>query len=550
MSRKRLMFIIVAIVAMTALFLVGCSDKPGKSTNPADVVSALSLDESPSRTDYPIYGLSYDYYNTDGGDIYVIDVETMTSTLLFETGLNPDENVYPNGIGYDSVNDRLYYVSGVPGDQFQLYFYDIAGDMQYVAGNVTGTIADGVWYDGAYYYIPQATDNLYKVTFDGSGYIAANTLVAEDFTGNTKSYTFGDVEAANGKLYGSAWDGNTNAPSSEYFMINLDSGNYEYEFLFYSTIQPTAPAFQLAWGPDYVLYAHDTGGGHWYEVDLDNETETYMGQLTGEYENFTDITSFVEVPPPPPEWVIFGASFDVNNVDGDDLYSINIDDMTSTLIQETGMNPDTTTWPNGLAYDPDNERLYFTTVMPNELYGYDLNTDTQWYAGDVTGSLACGAWWDGHYYYIPQGTDNLYMVSFNAAGMMTANTMVAQDFTGSNKVYTFGDIVALDGILYGSAWDSNNNSPSSEYFTIDLATGGYTYNFLFYSSVMPALQLAFGADAVLYAHDTGAGMFYEVDLVTETETPIGPLSGQYTNFTDLASGPAPQVPTLHKKRGR
>jgi hypothetical protein len=195
--------------------------------------------------------------------------------------------------------------------------------------------------------------------------------------------------------------------------------------------------------------------------------------------------------------------------------------------------------PNGLGYDANTNRFYYTDyklpnppgTTPDTLYFWDGTNHVT--AGQLSGTIACGDIDNGKYYYIPNGTDDLYEVVFNPDGTVLSDTKLA-DISGNSHHWTFsGDIAVKDGIVYG--WGLCGVSGHRfEYFTYDIANSAFTIHVPTYQS---SLQLAFGSDGVLYGHRSGgAGEFYAVDTANGNVTMITPTPSPVRLYTDTASG--------------
>ncbi len=70
--------------------------------------------------------------------------------------------------------------------------------------------------------------------------------------------------------------------------------------------------------------------------------------------------------------------------------------------------------PNGIAFDPDGRRLYYsvdpdvwTTGNPVELWFYDLTSGQQVLAGTLQQQAAGAGWYDGRYWYIHNETTSM-----------------------------------------------------------------------------------------------------------------------------------------------
>jgi len=212
--------------------------------------------------------------------------------------------------------------------------------------------------------------------------------------------------------------------------------------------------------------------------------------------------------------------------DLDKIYEIDVNGLTSTMLFNTSpLNPHIN-GPNGNAYDPDNNWLYYSKyASPDYLYFYDFVNLVNNPAGSLPGGqVASGGWYNGKFYYFPQQSGKLYETSFNLDGTI-ANTTLLCD-TGIN-FGAFGDIaITQDGLIYGSS-----NMNPARFWSVDLMNG-YQYTEI---SEMPHMQLAFGSDGLLYGHDANDGNFYWIDPLNGVRSLIGPVNG--LKFTDLASGP-------------
>lgn len=220
------------------------------------------------------------------------------------------------------------------------------------------------------------------------------------------------------------------------------------------------------------------------------------------------------------------------------IYEIDVLTGTSTEIYDNEPPPpEGSATPNGLAYDPVNNRFYYTNYQnsPFKLYFWDADTDTETVAGTISGQVAAADFWNGKYYYItgPPASDDLYEVTFGPDGTIASDTKLA-DIAGGAHGWTFnGDIAVKDGVVYG--WGLCSASGHEyEFFTYDLVGGTFTWT---KPSYQDSLQLAFGSNGVLYGHRSGeAGAFYEVDTATGAVTMVTPTPSPVHLYTDCASG--------------
>jgi hypothetical protein len=222
-----------------------------------------------AQTDVILYGIKQ-----GTSDIYQINAKTGEETLLASTGLGSITSSNPNGIGYDTVNNRIYL-----WNPSHLYFWDGAALQD--AGAITGSAHDGTFYKGKFYYIAAGTDDLYIVPLLPDGTIDTVTGITKiDITGNTKSLAFGDIDIrADGMLFGS---GRSNG-AIVFFTYNLNTNTYN---------ELSASWFgQIAFGSNGILYATPSGGSITgiNEINTNDGSKTDLGiPLTNSY---TDITS-------------------------------------------------------------------------------------------------------------------------------------------------------------------------------------------------------------------------------------------------------------------
>ena len=192
---------------------------------------------------------------------------------------------------------------------------------------------------------------------------------------------------------------------------------------------------------------------------------------------------------------------------------------------------------NGAAFDRKNQRLYYANEKPkgqSSLYFYDLKTGVETLAGgnlvyEDKKQLVWGATFGmGGYWYVDKGTDDLYRVSFKEDGTVAGIELYHENFTG-DKNLQFGDL-AMDmreGIIYASTY-----SNPLEYFTYNIHTREY-------SKVGGAnalnLQLAFGADGILYGHNTAKRTWHRIDKDTGLKTDFYTMPAGTVLLSDLAS---------------
>jgi hypothetical protein len=227
-----------------------------------------------------VYGID------DANNLIRVDLTTQTSSVLFDTPLSGNSN----GVALDATGNYLVFRNGEGGT---LRSYDImTGTLSNVANpsNLTlpGLSSDASFYNGAYWYVQNNTDDLFRVDMDFSGATPTITGVTA-FTnfdgGATGGFGFGDIAiAADGTLYGSSSNG--------LFSVSLSGGSP----LGYTVLNAQAPMLQIALvDGGAALIGHDFNTGEWYDVSLTGSVAKIDGFTTV---GLRDIASIGAVPEP------------------------------------------------------------------------------------------------------------------------------------------------------------------------------------------------------------------------------------------------------------
>ena len=241
---------------------------------------------------------------------------------------------------------------------------------------------------------------------------------------------------------------------------------------------------------------------------------------------------------------IYGIASDGN------VYRINLGDVSTagdeseTLVFSTGLDQSAVaeTWPNSLAFDAVNDRLYYSNATnfnaPDQgdaapLYFYDFATGSQTNAGDLTRRSASGTF-EGGFWYVPQNLDdNIRRATVDGSGQVVADAIVCEDFTGAagRTPMFFGDIAfnPADGLIYGSARFQPRGSGIATFFTVDPTTCAYNA----ISTGRELSQLALDCDGNLIGFDTSRMEYLLIDTADGSQTVIG--TSEYA-INDLAPG--------------
>ncbi len=494
------------------------------------------------------------------GDIYEIDPLEETETLFFDNPSTDFEaNWYPNALAYDEDNDRLYYTT----HKSKLVFYDLND------GEVKDADPDGIFVnddnvlgaafgDGYYWYIINRSNKLAKAAFDSDGMV---TDVESIEMTNASALTQGDIVYDDGMIYGSS---GTGAGGLRGF-FTYDTSDPD-SFTVLEEYEAGINGLQLAWGLDEdgekVLYGcrgirvdGEVVGSEWFTVNLENGEDT---SIEYETENaYQDLASFIDYAetwesetawgdgdrfnergnwgmyfkykicePEPEPWIIYGIEFG-----GSGLYEISIENGTVTK-EQLFATPRTNN--NGLAFDRENQRLYY--AAGSNLYFYDLEVGLETTAGSLPdGHVVFGACFGmGSYWYINNRTDDLYRVDFDGDGEIDTIDDTTHMAIAGGKEFGLGDIAmdkAETGIIYGS---TSATYDDTEFFTYNVVS--QEYEMITDESDNDAavnLQIAFGLDGFLYGTVTRQSTWYVVDTEQGTRDLFYTGTQQ---FSDLARG--------------
>ncbi len=280
-------------------------------------------------------------------------------------------------------------------------------------------------------------------------------------------------------------------------------------------------------------------GGVIFEFDVDwdavvecypdvweDETAWGDGDRFNERGNWGMYFKYKICEPDPEPWIIYGIEFE-----GNALYEINIENemVAENLLFATPRNNN-----NGLAFDRENQRLYY--AAGSTLYFYDLENGNEMSSGSFPrGHVVYGACFGmGSYWYINNQTDDLYRVDFDDDGEIVTIDKTTHMNIAGGKEFGLGDIAmdkAETGIIYGS---TSATYEDTEFFTYNVVTEQYVM--ITDDSDDDAavnLQIAFGLDGVLYGTVTRQSTWYVVDTEQGTKDLFYTGAKQ---FSDLARG--------------
>jgi outer membrane protein assembly factor BamB len=457
------------------------------------------------------------------GTVYQLNTLTGVATSVAET-TEAGSSFSPNGNASDASSDRFFYATIPASGPSELYFLSLPGGVPVHSGQLAGRAPDGAFYDGSYYYIDSGTDDLRRVTLDASGEILADTKTA-DLVGDQYGWGFGDIEIRDDGLL-IVRGGRT------------DDGQvlFQYDLVADSFVSEHAVSFalQIAFGDDGVLYGTSTAG-KLYSIDLASGQDTELADITGLQGHFTDLARFIASNPPPVSAEVLAGTETLTGT----IYKLDTGTGVALAIEQTDV-AGLADSPNGNAFDESTRRFFYATIPasgPSELYFLSLPGGVPVHSGQLAGRAPDGAFYDGSYYYIDSGTDDLRRVTLDASGEILADTKTA-DLVGDQYGWGFGDIeIRDDGLLIVRGGRTDDGQVLFQY---DLVADSFVSE----HAVSFALQIAFGDDGVLYGTST-AGKLYSIDLASGQDTELADITGLQGHFTDLARfSIAPQVPSI------
>jgi hypothetical protein len=233
-------------------------------------------------------GIIYGTRTTGGTKgLYEIDVVNGTLALLKAiTGGAADVNNgtgYSNGLAYDPVSNTLYFTAprAVNVTPTPFWSYDIVGETLSKLADLPGSVVGASFFDGAYYYIPELEDTLWRI--DDFDSVAPSEVFAE--FGSANDCTFGDIAISDaGMLYGS-----TRIVPRKFFSLDLNSVDGDYQVFDGSN----ALDLQLAYGSNGMLYGVNHATGKFYSIDEATGMATVLPFVAAGFADLASGTLFV-----------------------------------------------------------------------------------------------------------------------------------------------------------------------------------------------------------------------------------------------------------------
>ena len=223
-------------------------------------------------------GVIYGTRISDGArGLYEIDVVNSTVELLREitTADVGTASRYTNALAFDPASRALYFTAprAVNVSPSPLWSYDIGTEELVGVCDLEGSVVAASFYDGAFYYIAELTNDLMKIEVNGG---CSPEAVLENFGGEPTDFTFGDFAiSSTGMLYGS-----TRVSPQMFFSLDLETWDYH---VFQNA---DALDLQLAYGSNGKLYGVNHANGRFYEIDVETGMQT---QLALNARGFSDL---------------------------------------------------------------------------------------------------------------------------------------------------------------------------------------------------------------------------------------------------------------------
>jgi len=229
---------------------------------------------------------------------------------------------------------------------------------------------------------------------------------------------------------------------------------------------------------------------------------------------------------------IASASFVHGIGDDSNIYEFNANTGTSTLIHVTGLS---SSQANAVAWDETRGNMFFRSPSGGNLYAWNRSTNTQVNLGDPGGGTSNATFGNDAYWYVLDGTDDLYSTTFtydaNGVALSLSTSLAKSNFDGAQfSSFNFGDIAfrAQDNSIYGSSgqglWKYDIGAQSFQVLNAN-------FNQL--------RQIAFSSDGnTLYAHNHNDGGWFTIDTTTWTESVLGNPQFKGAKLRDIGNASA------------
>jgi len=215
-------------------------------------------------------------YGVSNGELHEINIATGNGRYITDLAFSGSGNslAFTKDLGADGV---LIYSTG-ENDDMRLGVWDRATGASNIAGNIgsfggpsRGVLRCGAWYGGRYWFIPDSTDDLWRVSFTGTSgnYRISAVQKVCDLWSNSRAHTFGDfIVKPDGTMMAI---GTKTGGSPEFFTANLAATTPA------ATLRGSPPVMQngIALGLDGKIYGGlglNDSNRDWYIISSTNGT--------------------------------------------------------------------------------------------------------------------------------------------------------------------------------------------------------------------------------------------------------------------------------------
>lgn len=220
---------------------------------------------------------------------------------------------------------------------------------------------------------------------------------------------------------------------------------------------------------------------------------------------------------------------------------------------------------NGAAFDAGRSQLFFSVP------GSGSGNGSLWYWNQATNATPVslgllptarpdnGAYWDGAYWYVQQGTNTLHRIALNYDGAgnptglgaaSTASLVHTPALSGGDL--WFGDI-AIQTLSGSSAKLYGATAAGNQFFSVNLTNGALSGNVTASllgtvgSNGVDKMQLSFdSAGTTLYGHAYDSGLWYTINTANGALTTLAFSSftaGVFNGFQDMGGASASATPS-------
>ncbi|HWB04350.1 MAG TPA: hypothetical protein VG796_15075, partial [Verrucomicrobiales bacterium] len=355
----------------------------------------------------------------------------------------------PVALAADNVGGMLYAVGEDPADPERVLLKRIAvgNGVMHDLGSLadvtlpyrpSGPPSAITWYNGALYYIAPGSSELIKVMIAGDS-IQTQVMVSDILDGISIHPILGTVDALtigpDGQLY--------IASSDNHMLVSYDIANGGGFNVIKSSAEATYKA--LTYRADQQMFGVPNTNAstvrQLFKVDDNTGAQTFARNVIPAID-VSDITGLFDGAPTPVNSEYFA-------VDGSTTRIYRFDPATG----QNNVLTSTAPWAMGaIAYDGENQRLYYTQRFGTQVGAFTIATNTHTIVGNLnTAGLSAPistspsnlTFFNGSLYFVPSGSDDLMRVDLSQSSVI-ADVWKEADINGNTAFATVGDL-AVDG---------------------------------------------------------------------------------------------------------